>query len=369
MAAAPHQRVPEVRLDQPRAAGRLGLPAEHRGDPAADEPAHVPAHLAGLEGAMRLLEQMTRGAALLRRAAGCVAARGAARRLREPAVLRRQGRRRRPRRAPSRRSRCTSSRSTRPAPLRKLLLDLPRPRRASRTRRAAEAITGAELDRLAAAAPAQARAPARDRGLLQRRGDGRAQRPAPAACRACADGRARAARARRERRARRDRRRSRRRTRDARRRRGADRLDALRRDLAAAARASRSASRPGATPRTRRSAQLRADGYPARDVAATPRRASTRDDNTRRARRSWSTAARCFASARSASRASSATTTTRCGASRRSRPATPYSEKLLLDYQERLHQGRPVRRRVGRARPRPGQRRRRAGASCSVQAS
>ena len=49
------QRVPEVRLDQPRAAGRVGLPAEHRGDPAADEPAHVPAHAAGLEGAMRLL--------------------------------------------------------------------------------------------------------------------------------------------------------------------------------------------------------------------------------------------------------------------------------------------------------------------------
>ena len=31
VAAAPHARVPEVRLDQPRAAGRLGLPAEHRG--------------------------------------------------------------------------------------------------------------------------------------------------------------------------------------------------------------------------------------------------------------------------------------------------------------------------------------------------
>ena len=44
MAAAAHQRLPEVRLDQPRAARRLGLPAEHLGDPAADEPAHVPAH-------------------------------------------------------------------------------------------------------------------------------------------------------------------------------------------------------------------------------------------------------------------------------------------------------------------------------------
>ena len=55
VAAAADQRLPEVRLDQPRAAGRVAIPAEHRGDPAADEPAHVPAHLAGLEGAMRLL--------------------------------------------------------------------------------------------------------------------------------------------------------------------------------------------------------------------------------------------------------------------------------------------------------------------------
>ena len=42
MAAAPHPRLPQVRLDQPRAAGRVAVPPEHRRHPAADEPAHVP---------------------------------------------------------------------------------------------------------------------------------------------------------------------------------------------------------------------------------------------------------------------------------------------------------------------------------------
>jgi uncharacterized protein with von Willebrand factor type A (vWA) domain len=51
------QRVPEVRLDQPGAAGRLGLSPEHRGDPAADEPRMFPLTLPGLEGAMRLLSK------------------------------------------------------------------------------------------------------------------------------------------------------------------------------------------------------------------------------------------------------------------------------------------------------------------------
>jgi hypothetical protein len=37
------QRLPQVRLDQPRAAGRVAVPPEHQRDPAADEPAHVPA--------------------------------------------------------------------------------------------------------------------------------------------------------------------------------------------------------------------------------------------------------------------------------------------------------------------------------------
>ena len=41
MAAAPDQCVPEVRLDQPRAAGRLAVPAEHCRHATVDEPAHV----------------------------------------------------------------------------------------------------------------------------------------------------------------------------------------------------------------------------------------------------------------------------------------------------------------------------------------
>ena len=44
VAAAADAGLPEVRLDQPRAAGRVAVPAEHRHRAAADEPAHVPAH-------------------------------------------------------------------------------------------------------------------------------------------------------------------------------------------------------------------------------------------------------------------------------------------------------------------------------------
>jgi hypothetical protein len=43
MAAAPDPRLPQVRLDQPRAAGRVAVPPEHQRHPAAGQPAHVPA--------------------------------------------------------------------------------------------------------------------------------------------------------------------------------------------------------------------------------------------------------------------------------------------------------------------------------------
>ena len=169
VAAAPHQRVPEVRLDQPRAAGRLGLPAEHLGDPAADEPAHVPAHPARA----RRSHAPARANDVARSAAArALWMRGCWRSLlggcaslpffgkdadAEPAS---RGR------AADRAS--TSSRSTRPSRLRQLLLDyldLARFQNAP----ASDAITPAELDRLVARrAGAGARA-ARDRGLLRRR--------------------------------------------------------------------------------------------------------------------------------------------------------------------------------------------------------
>src|SRR5438105_54039 len=59
MAGAADQRVPQVRLDQPRAARRLGLSPEHLGDPAADEPADVPADPAGARRSHAPAEQMT----------------------------------------------------------------------------------------------------------------------------------------------------------------------------------------------------------------------------------------------------------------------------------------------------------------------
>src|SRR5688572_9234547 len=43
MDTAPHERLPQVRLDQPRAPGGVAVPPEYQRDPAADEPAHVPA--------------------------------------------------------------------------------------------------------------------------------------------------------------------------------------------------------------------------------------------------------------------------------------------------------------------------------------
>ena len=118
-----------------------------------------------------------------------------------------------------------------------------------------------------------------------------------------------------------------------------------------------SPGRPGAAPRT---ATL---GAPAR------RRLSDRDlavdtapridaaDNRADARARRSTAGRCSASATiriEGLQRYDEDAVRRAGDLRR---GDVYSEKLLLDYQERLHQARPVRRRLGRARRRPARRR------------
>ncbi len=60
MDPAPHPRLPQVRVDQPGAAGRVAVPPEHRRDPAADEPAHVPAHAQGAGRCDAAAEQMIR---------------------------------------------------------------------------------------------------------------------------------------------------------------------------------------------------------------------------------------------------------------------------------------------------------------------
>ena len=44
MAATPNQRLPKIRLDQPRAPRRLAVPPEHQRGATADATAHVPAH-------------------------------------------------------------------------------------------------------------------------------------------------------------------------------------------------------------------------------------------------------------------------------------------------------------------------------------
>jgi uncharacterized protein with von Willebrand factor type A (vWA) domain len=90
VAAAPDARLPEVRLDQPRAAGRLAVPAEHFHRAATAQPAHVPAHAGRAGRRDALAEQMTVGvgalALLAALASGCAslpgadARRGAARR-------------------------------------------------------------------------------------------------------------------------------------------------------------------------------------------------------------------------------------------------------------------------------------------------
>ena len=157
MAAAPHQRVPEVRLDQPRAAGRLGLPAEHLGDPAAHEPAHVPAHPARARRSHATAGEMRRGAAAAPGAVGAAAGRRCSAGCASLPFFGKDADadERRPRAEPA--GRALRARGARAGPLRTLLLDyldLARFQNAP----ASEAITPAELERLAAAAPAQARA-------------------------------------------------------------------------------------------------------------------------------------------------------------------------------------------------------------------
>ena len=99
------QRLPQVRLDQPRAAGRLAVPAEHRDRAAADEPAHVPADA----GRSRRRDAAARANDARALAGGCRLA-GAcwaagARRCRRCRRSRRR-RRRPPRPTPRRRRRC-----------------------------------------------------------------------------------------------------------------------------------------------------------------------------------------------------------------------------------------------------------------------
>ena len=53
------QRLPEVRLDQPRAAGRVAVPPEHRGDPAADVAPHVSGHPPRARGSDATAVEMT----------------------------------------------------------------------------------------------------------------------------------------------------------------------------------------------------------------------------------------------------------------------------------------------------------------------
>ena len=72
------QRLPEVRLDQPRAAGRLAVPAEHRDRPAADEPAHVPADAGRARRRDAAAGQMSRAAQRCRRGRRRCAVRGCA---------------------------------------------------------------------------------------------------------------------------------------------------------------------------------------------------------------------------------------------------------------------------------------------------
>ena len=181
------QRLPEVRLDQPRAAGRVGLPAEHRRDPAADEPAHVPADLAGARRGHAAAEQMTARARCGVRCSACAAACSAAASNAAASARRRTasaGGAAEPR--PQLRA-CTSSRSRRPAPLKKLLLDyLDLSRFQTRAARPTR-ITGAELDRLVAAAPAQARALLETEGYFDADVRARASRPAPTGCRCVRD--------------------------------------------------------------------------------------------------------------------------------------------------------------------------------------
>ena len=174
MAAAAHAGVSEVRLDQPRAAGRLGIPPEHRHHPAAHEPAHVPAHAAGTRRGDAPARQMTappaprrhprplRGAARACAAALALAALGgcamfgdrkdeSAAVARDPAAG-----------PPPGTGLAAGDRASwrlevaAPPPLRKLLVDY---LDLSRFQAAAgdEGVTPAELSRLIATAPAQAR--------------------------------------------------------------------------------------------------------------------------------------------------------------------------------------------------------------------
>src|SRR6185369_15827661 len=167
VAAAADQRVSEVRVDQPRAARRVGLPPEHRGDPATDEPAHVPAHLARARRSHATARQMTRrapdrlragrfevawGATLLRALVGSLVALA----LGGCAMLPFFGDKKDDAEKAEPLVEQYDIEVDAPAPLKTLLLeylDVSRFQKAPRS----EAVTSSELDRLAAVVPAQAK--------------------------------------------------------------------------------------------------------------------------------------------------------------------------------------------------------------------
>ena len=194
---------------------------------------------------------------------------------------------------------------------------------------------------------------ARDRGLLRRRGEDRADAaPAAGLPHLTRHGRARAAREREERRHRCRPRRWRRRT-PTRDEPWTDRLEQLRRTWSLQARPAVSPGRleQRQERRARRAARRR---LPDRDRG---NRRSARIDATderRRARGRRSTAARCSTSAPirvEGVQRYDESAVRRLATFFARRPST--TSKLLLDYQERLRQDRPVRRRLGRARRRP----------------
>ena len=344
---------PKFAWINPEPQGVWQLPAEHRGDPAADEPAHVPAHPARARRSDATAEQMT-GARGSRAGAVDAAAGGAARRAARACPSSARTTPPTAGAAPSRRSPLYELEVDAPERAAQAAARLPRPgalpERAGEPRRS----RGAELDRLVAAAPAQARSLLETEGYFDAdvkvtRSDRR--RPACRASRSTScPGRASPSRSV---------------AIDVDRRRCAprtptrdepwrDRARQAARDLAAAARASRSASPTGAAPRTRRSARLRGDGYPARRLAVDT---SARIDAGRAAGGAVghaSTAGRCSASARSAIEGHRSATTS---AAIRHLASFAPGDRVQREAAARLPgaaaEARPVRRRVGRDRRRP----------------
>ena len=153
VAAAPDARLPEIRVDQSGTAGRVAIPAEHRARAAADEPAHVPAHPARSRRRHAHTQQM-RGVTRLIVATGAVLMLGGCSSLKLPWSKKDENKP--AAQAPVKLRDMYLLEVKAPRGQRELLtefLDLARFQRAPED----EAITGPELDRLIAGAPAQAR--------------------------------------------------------------------------------------------------------------------------------------------------------------------------------------------------------------------